>query len=377
LIIVDERFRTSVPLRDAIFAMAWSSILLLQTQDALGSVRFMNYQNSDRRDLSPDEREAAEFLEKLYVMSSAGDVAAALNDSPPGPGQEAIKLPTLIKTQNVAAGRGLLHEEVQKIMKTEKVPDRHVKILALLRDMKLDYSIPFDAQNLTLKEFDKQWKAAVAASKNQPKVISNLGHTAVRSVQQLVAAQKNRSADKDSAVLKTKIIIYTGAPIDRYEKQSIKTELEQVVGGADQFSLQTVQVAEDDRDDSATHQKHLDGTRQALQDIYDYVRVNIWDYFKYGPEGALLAKIHFSNKPNMDKMDGKKGEFYGKTMLIQNELPHYLPDKTWIQAALGIVTDENREAPNELRPTTQTAPVSSSRSPTTMALTSRNPDRKL
>ena len=211
-IIVDDRSRTPAMIKDGICLLSWIVLAFLQACDASITLSFMNYMNPDPSNLSKGEKEAAMFINKLYNCKTVSDVTDMLED----------KVPEYLRSRDLPQKVALIMSNTQI-----KPPQRHPRILALIRDMRYDLSDPWVVSDMDVTEFMKHFADANEADKEQAKVLSSLSFTAIRSIQSVKKDYQERKLDKTSTVARRKIIIVTGTSISPSRTESHKTGAEQ------------------------------------------------------------------------------------------------------------------------------------------------------
>ena len=310
-------------IKDGICLLSWIILAFLQACDASTTLSFMNYMNPDPNNLSKEEKEAAIFINKLYNCKTVSDVADMLGD----------KVPEYLRSQN-------LPQKVADIMKNTQIkpPQRHPRILALIRDMKYDLSDPWNVSDMDLAEFMKHFADANNADKEQTKVLSSLSFTAIRSIQSVKKDYQDRKLDKTSTVARRQIIIIKGTSITNSEQNHIKQELSSVVGGSSEFSIQVVSLHEQAKDESATLQQDLDDFKSGDADIYDHTRVNAHRLLRNGPDGDgyLLLQLMCSHLRSVDRMKLKDNQMYGESHCSWINGKVILPSVGDVRDALGI-----------------------------------------
>lgn len=311
-LVVDDCHRYSNTQISAILITVGVLISLFNAINARLLITFMTHQNPERGEFTEEEQAAAKFLDDIYFLGSSSEVVTALR---------ADNVPVLIK-KNKLKGEGImtLKEEVDKVMNDQKTraPQRHPRILALIRDTRYDYSDPYDASDLDFKKWAKLYEQARATDAKQKKVLNSYSFNAIRLVQRHRAAWAERSKDTTGAHGRTKTIIPTAAQIDQSDFDHIVTELEKVDGGGDENSIQTAHFTANPRSGTAKRQQDLDDKMEGKKDIYDYMPIDINEYLLKFLSPIGLVKLLFSEDRRIDAIKSKPSRpFYGKFELIR------------------------------------------------------------
>lgn len=326
-IIIDERSRDPLIVRNGILLLGWIVIVLLQAFEASATLGFTTYMNPEMTSFSEEEQQAAMELNKLFHMETAAAIQQRLETS---------VLPVkLLQNQ--------LKEKLNQIMAdpTIKPTQRYPRLLGVIRDMKLDFSDPWRVEDLSFTNFSKVFSEAIEENKKQPRVLSNLSFNIIRAVQELRKETEDRKNDMTSSIAPKKIIIITGTKLAKSESQKIQRELKQTTEGASECSLEILHLY-DHPSAVDGHQENLDNANEGDADIYDYTAIDAEKLLKYGPSGSLLVKATCSHKRAVDKM--KRKDFFGDQAFdYSGDSKIHMPDKTQVRKAMGISQDFNND----------------------------------
>lgn len=290
-------------------------------------ITFMTFQNPERGEFTEDEQAAADFLNDIYFLGSSNAVVTAL---------KADDVPVLIKDKKLKGdGMATLKEEVSKIMTDEtiKAQQRHPKILALIRDVRYDYSDPYDASELDFNKWADLYAQARDMDKRQKKVLNSYSFNTIRLIQRHRTAWYERSKDTTGAHGRKKTIIPTAAQIDESDFHHIAKELAMVEGGGDENSIQTAHFTANTRSGTTRRQQGLDDKMDGRKDIYDYMPIDIIEYLRKFLSPIGLVKLLFSEDSRIDAIKSKSSKpFYGKNVLIRENGLILIPTMEEVQA---------------------------------------------
>ena len=200
-------------------------------------ILFTGFSNPDSKKLSVSNRSKAEALESLWKTDNWDDAVRLIEE------KEELRSPDL------KLDKWLMEEPYARpitgITATERISDdeKHAILLAHVRDLQTLYWAGWHQRDLTPEDLQGLYDISVDAARQQPKNLNDACFTIKREVALQKRLHETRNAQP------TTVLLLLGSPLLDSERDAIKEDQSRVMGGAAEFSIETLLFREylDDR----------------------------------------------------------------------------------------------------------------------------------
>jgi len=304
---IDDNFRVGRQTKDAIKLFACCLVLIFRSLDVDATIFFTNHRNT--RKLPQEIRSREEYLDGLFVRNDWYEAQRYVDNFPTYSRHFGLK---------------------DWMTANENTPEKFLKLLAHVREMKLQAWEGWHARGMESDALLAHTKEAFSKSKQQPRLLNSLAFT----LRQAIC--KIKSLESSELTAPTSVLVLTASELQRSEVDAIKSEMRDVVGRAKEFSIQVAAFIDKPNDISLRAHRALDDFRSGDRDIYDVTTVAVKRFLEQGLTAELLGKVLGSHDKRRVVRD--ESGLYGRATLGLHDIN--LPSLREVKTAVGVDDDE-------------------------------------
>ncbi|OAP54556.1 hypothetical protein AYL99_11004 [Fonsecaea erecta] len=358
---VDDNHRLPAVTRNSMRSLAVMFLSLAKAVSADMEFFFMSQSNTESGDLTPEEKDKAKALDRLWITKNWSQAKTMVEKDPilqdmgllqwmennsSGEVATSSDMEQAMWPQRVKSGPSSKTNAASTQATNEETPrERFLRLLSHVRDLKLPFWQGYYQDDIDMTALAAAHASALEESGKQPKSLNSLRFTFEREIGRYLRLKQSKGHD----AAPTTVLLLTGSPLQPTEADAIikcqkdntllgkqpPSTATAVRGEGSQFCIQTIAWTEFMDEQSKRCLRKIDNANKGEDDINDLTEVHDTKLRDHGASAELLFKVLNSHNPAVDGLTLKDEDKYGKAKLYVTGQPLVMPGVDKIAAVLG------------------------------------------